>query len=68
VVQYIHTNSPYAPGVDGSAYPFYITGTAEARNTLFELAELLVAAGIFIEEDVLLPALRYDDTAIEPFS
>ena len=66
-VQYIHSNQPFTPSMDGSEFPVYITGTAQARNTMFTLAELLVASGIFIEEDVLLPGLRFEDTAIEPF-
>jgi hypothetical protein len=66
-VQYVHSNSPYVPGIDGSAYPAYITGTAQARNTLFTLLEDLVAGGVFLKPDVLLPKLRYEDTAIPPF-
>ena len=66
-VQYIHANTPYVPGIDGSAYPVYVTGTAQARNTLFKLLEGLVAGGVFLQPDVLLPNLRYQDPAIPPF-
>jgi hypothetical protein len=67
-VQYIHTLQPYVPTVNGSDYPSYITGTAQARNTLFKLLESLIAGGVFLKADVLLPELRYQDTAIAPFS
>ena len=66
-VQYIHSKTPYVPGIDGSDYPVYVTGTAQARNTLFTLLEGLVAGGVFLQKDVLLPNLRYQDSAIEPF-
>lgn len=66
-VQYIHQNQVYRPTQDGVDLPFYVTGTAQARNTMFALAELLVAAGIFVEQDILLPDLRYDDSAVVPF-
>jgi len=64
---YIHESVPYEPTIDGYDYPFYITGTTNARNTLFRLVELLVAAGIFVETDVILPDLRYTDPAIPPY-
>lgn len=67
-IQYIHDTIPFQPGLDGKAYPFYITGSAQARNTLFTLLELLTALGIFLEADVQLPDLLYSDTAIEPFA
>jgi hypothetical protein len=66
-VQYIHANSAYAPSVDGADYPVYITGTTAARNTLFALIRLLVASGIFVESDIILPNLRNDDLGIVPF-
>lgn len=66
-IQYIHENKPYTPTTDGTDFPFYITGTTESRNTLFELVELLIAAGIFIEKDIILPNLRYVDPALAPF-
>lgn len=66
-VQYIHKNQAYIPDLLGAAYPTYVTGTSQARNTMFLLAEGLVAAGIFIEQNVLLPDLRYLDPAISPF-
>lgn len=66
-VQFVHELAPYTPTVDGSDYPVYITGTAQARNTLFKLMESLVASGVFLEPDVQLPQLRYQDPAIPPF-
>ena len=66
-VQYIYANTPYVPKTDGSDIPFYITGTSAARNTLFALLDLLVAAGIFVQQDVLFPQLRYSDPALNPF-
>ena len=66
-VQYIHASAAYAPGTDGTDYPVYITGTTAARDTLFTLIRLLVASGIFVESDVILPNLRYDDSGIQVF-
>jgi hypothetical protein len=66
-VQYIHNNAAYVPEINGADYPVYLTGTVAARETLFNLVELLVAAGIFVEEDIILPDQRYDDSSIEPF-
>ena len=66
-VQYIHSNQPFTPDLIGTDLPFYLTGTAQGRNTMFALAEELVAAGVFVEHDVLLPDLRYADTEIAPF-
>jgi hypothetical protein len=44
-----------------------MTGTAQARNTLFKLIEDIIAGGVFLQPDVLLPQLRYIDSAIAPF-
>jgi len=66
-IQYIHSNAPYVPSIDGSAYPVYVTGTAQARNTLFKLLEGLVAGGIFLQPDILFPDIRYSDESIAPF-
>lgn len=66
-VQFIHSDQVFKPLTNGIDYPYYITGIAQARNTMFALAELLVAAGIFVKQDVLLPDLRYADTQIIPF-
>jgi hypothetical protein len=66
-VQTIYQNSPFVPGTDGSDFPCYITGTTTARETMFSLIELLVAAGIFVEREVIKPDLRYDDTEITVF-
>lgn len=67
-IQYIHATTPYVPGITGKDFPLYVTGTANARNTLFTLLQDLVAGGIFLQADVLLPQLRYQDPAIPPFS
>lgn len=66
-VQMIHEARAYRPTSDGADYPVYLTGTVEARNTLFRLIELLVAAGIFVIENVIKPDLLYDDPAIPVF-
>lgn len=67
LIQFVRNETPHSPNIDGSDYQFYITGTNEARNTLFSFVNLLVAAGIFVESDVVLPDLRYVDSAINPF-
>ena len=67
-VQYIHARVPFSPSRDGTDYQTYITGTASARNTMFKLFDLLVAAGIFVDQNVLIPKLRNGDPAIRPFA
>jgi len=64
----IRDKRAYIPTNDGADLPFYITGTTAARDTLFKLLQLLKATGIFIEEDVLLPELRFSDVSINPFT
>ena len=64
---YLHSQIPYQPGINGKDIPFYVTGTTAARDTLFKLIDLLVAVGVFVEEDVLLPDLRYVDPSLNPF-
>jgi hypothetical protein len=59
---------PFKPSIDGSDYPTYLTGTAQARDTLLTLLRLLVAAGVFLDFEVLFPDLRFSDTAIQPYS
>jgi hypothetical protein len=66
-VQFVHANTPYAPGLTGEDFPAYVTGTSQSRKTLFTLIEDLIAAGVFLEANVLLPSLRYADTSIPPF-
>ena len=52
-----------APTIDiqGLHYQPYITGIAEARNTLFDILRDIVAAGVFVEEEVIYPQLRNED-------
>lgn len=59
---------PFVPNIDGRDFPAYMTGTAQARNTLLTLIQLLVAAGVFVDFEVLFPNLRFSDTAIQPFA
>jgi hypothetical protein len=66
-VQFIHSIQPYTPGKFGTDFPVYVTGTTQARDAMFILIKELVAAGIFIEEEVILPDLRYDDSMIQVF-
>ena len=63
-----HNFAIYDPVLDGSDYPFYLTGTSAARNSLFKFIKLLVSAGIFIETEVIAPDLRYDDSEIDVFA
>jgi hypothetical protein len=58
-----------APNLDmyGQMFQPYLTGTVAARNKLFDILEDLVAAGVFIEEDVLLPLLKFEDPQIAPY-
>ena len=66
--QYIHAKVPFSPSRDGIDYQAYITGTASARNTMFKLFDLLVAAGIFVDQNVLIPKLRNGDPSSSPFA
>lgn len=67
-VYLIKDRKPYTPKVDGSDYPAYITGTTDARNTMFKLVSQLTAGGIFIEKNVIIPDLKYEDISLSPFS
>lgn len=67
-ILFIRDKRAYTPTIDGSDYPWYVTGTTAARNSLFQMAELLVASGIFVEADVILPDLRYTDSSIPSFA
>lgn len=66
-IQYIYTSETHTPTPDGKDYPAYVTGSTQGRNTLFKLIELLVAAGIFVESEVISPQLSYSDIAIDPY-
>ena len=66
--QYIHARVPLSPSRDGTDYQAYITGTNSARNTMFKLFDLLVAAGIFVDQNVLIPKLRNGDPSASPFA
>ena len=66
-VQYIHETVAYVPNVNGKDFQPYITGTAQTRNTLILLLEDLLASGIFLEKDILIPTLIYSDSAIDAF-
>ena len=61
-------DQPFVPDIAGAAYPTYLTGTAQARDTLFTLLGTLTAAGIFVDFEVLFPDLRFSDPAILPYS
>jgi hypothetical protein len=66
-IRHVAAAQPYVPTISGTDYPFYLTGTVAARETLFKLINMLVAAGIFVEQNVILPSLRYADPSIKPY-
>jgi len=66
-IQYVRANAPFVPSSTGTDYPVYLTGTAQARNTLFVLLNELKASGVFLKTDIILPQLLYVDSAIPPF-
>lgn len=57
----------YTPKLNGNDYQPFITGTTTARDTVFDLIEKVVSAGVFVEQDILLPDLRYDDDSLNPY-
>ena len=67
LVQYIHDVVPFTPSIDGTDFPAYLTGTVQARNTLFLLLDTLIAAGAHLEKNWTLPDLRYSDESVQPF-
>jgi hypothetical protein len=67
-IWHVAQKSPFLLDMTGKHFPAYLTGTAQARNTLFEILKLLVASGIFIDFNVLLPTLKYADPSIKPFA
>lgn len=52
---------------DGSQFPFYVTGSVEARRTLQQILAELVSVGIKLNINVRIPALRYYEPSIQPF-
>lgn len=67
VIYKIHDKKPFEPDIFGSDYPTYLTGTSNGRNTMFVLIQTLLAHGFFVERDVVLPELRYEDPIVAPF-
>jgi hypothetical protein len=66
-VQNVASLVKYAPKDDGFDYPVYITGTVQARDFFFTLIRQIVAAGVFISEDIAYPDVRYSDVAVRPY-
>jgi hypothetical protein len=55
-----------APSLDkyGQMFQPYVTGTAQARDKLFDIIRSIVAAGVFVDEEVLKPELEHEDPSI----
>jgi len=68
IVQYIYADVPYVPATDGSDYDVYITDPSLSRTTLFTLLDLLVAAGVFVNKNILYPQLTNASPSINPFA
>lgn len=66
-VQFVRSITPLKPKTDGSDYQAYLTDPTEARKTLFTFVQELVAAGVFIDQNVILPPLKYEDSSISIF-
>jgi len=59
--------SPFSPNENGKQYQPFATGTSLARNSFFEILKSVVSAGVFIQEDVLFPELRFVDDSLKPY-
>lgn len=66
-VRYVVQPIAYSPLQNGFDYQPFITGTTTARDTIFDIMQNLVSAGVFIEEDVILPNLRFSDQSLNPY-
>lgn len=66
-IQNVVSLEKFTPQDDGYDYPLYITGVVQARNFFFSLLRQIVAAGIFISEEIDYPDLRYRDPSLQPF-
>lgn len=67
-VQVVRSTEAVSLGIDGSQYPFYVTGTTAARDFFFSLVRQIVAAGVFLNAEVNYPPLKYTDPALFPYS
>lgn len=66
-VRHTPITQAYSPRNNGLDYQAFVTGTSEARDTVFALIEKVISAGVFVEKDVLLPDLRYADVTLSPY-
>lgn len=66
-VRVVSQLSPFSPDENGKQYQPFATGTSLARNSFFEILKSVVSAGVFIQEDVLFPELRFVDDSLKPY-
>jgi hypothetical protein len=59
-----------APSLDtyGQMFQPYLTGTSQARDKLFDIIRSIVAAGVFVDEEVLSPELEHEDPSVPLYS
>ena len=57
----------FSPNENGKQYQAFATGTSLARDSFFEILKSIVSAGVFIQQDVLFPELRFVDESLKPY-
>lgn len=67
-VQIVRDTSAPSLSIDGSQYPFYVTGTTAARDFFFTLVTKIVAAGVFVNTEVNYPPLLFVDPSLFPYA
>jgi hypothetical protein len=66
-VRYVKQLEQFAPDENGKQYQPFVTGTSLARDSFFEILKSVVSAGVFIQQDVLFPELRFVDDSLNPY-
>jgi len=66
-VRFVKQLERFVPDENGKQYQPFLTGTSLARDSFFEILKSIVSAGVFIQQDVLLPELRFVDDSLKPY-
>jgi hypothetical protein len=64
-INVIRQLTPFIPKSDGSLLQAYVTGIKATRDFVVSLIEKNVAAGVFVEVDLKVPDLTYEDPSLK---
>lgn len=66
-VRQVKQLTAFSPSTNGLMFQPFLTGTSKARDSFFEIIQMLISAGVFVAKDVLYPELRFSDESIAPY-